>query len=93
MNGGYLFGDLGKGGRAATPEELARLHGRGPDGVPLGLSCCARCGDWCGRCLDPNPQFPDWLVPGHCRCDKVTRWARCLEPFRERRVSGNEYCE
>ena len=92
-DGGYLFGDLGKGGRAATADELEQLRGRGPDGVPLGLRRCPRCGDWQGACLDPNPDLPDWRVPVHCRCDNVTRCARCLAPFRERRVWGNEYRE
>ena len=93
VNGGYLFGDLGKGGRAATPDELEQLRGRDPDGVPLGLRRCPRCGDWCGACLDPNPDLPDWRVPVHCLCDNVTRCARCLEPFLERRICGNEYRE
>jgi hypothetical protein len=43
--GGYVFGDLTKGGRPATLEETVLLAGRQPNGIPRGLILCARCGD------------------------------------------------
>ena len=35
--GGYMFGDLTKGGREATADEVGRLAGTGPEGRPRGL--------------------------------------------------------
>jgi hypothetical protein len=91
-DGGTLFGDLTKGGRPATPEELERLD-RGLREVPPGLERCAVCGEWCGECLDTVAGIADTLVVRvHCLCDNVTRCARCLHPLRERRLNGNEFC-
>ena len=50
---GYLFGDLTKGGRDATPDEQLRLIGVQTGGVPRGLNQCPTCGEWTGECLDP----------------------------------------
>src|SRR5690349_8716912 len=35
--GGYILGDLTKGGREATADEVGRLAGAGPEGRPRGL--------------------------------------------------------
>ena len=39
----FVVGDLTKGGRGATPAELAVLSGREPSGVPVGLLLCGDC--------------------------------------------------
>jgi len=44
LAGGYLFGDLTKGGRDATPDEQLRLAGVQTGGVPRGLDLCPTCG-------------------------------------------------
>src|SRR5213592_691490 len=56
----FVVGDLTKGGRDATPAELAALSGRQSNGVPIGLALCADCGcdNWnrcaaCGETLYP----------------------------------------
>src|SRR6058998_1489078 len=36
----FVVGDLTKGGRQATPDELQGLSGREPSGVPVGLVLC-----------------------------------------------------
>src|SRR5206468_8251859 len=45
----FVVGDLTKGGRDATPAELAALSGRQSNGVPIGLALCADCGLWKGQ--------------------------------------------
>ncbi len=76
---GYLFGDLTKGGRPATPEEQVRLAGRSPSGVPNGLARCHTCGEWWGECLDPSEQF----TGAHAGPLRV----RKLEPVRTLRLA------
>lgn len=75
--GGYLLGDLSKGGRTATPSELKNLAGFNKYGVPNGLEKCARCGNWAGQCLDPNPEFAGQLMSVACLCANDNRCARC----------------
>ncbi len=87
--GGYLHGDLNKGGRTATREECHRLAGVDADGVPNGLEQCGDCGDWHGKCLDPSPNFTTWLVQVHCRCGNHNRCASCGLPLDERRLNAN----
>lgn len=91
--GGYLHGDLNKGGRTATREECHRLAGVDADGVPNGLEQCRDCGNRHGHCLDPNPNFTTWLVQVHCRCENDNRCARCELALAERRLNANYYRE
>ncbi len=91
--GGSVHGDLNKGGRTATREECHRLAGVDADGVPNGLQQCGDCGDWHGQCLDPNPDFPAWLVQVHCRCGNHNKCARCELALAERRLNANYYRE
>lgn len=90
---GYLLGDLTKGGRAATAEELQLFAGENRDGVPTGLSRCAVCTEWKGTCVDPSPQFHEQLMTVVCRCDNDNRCARCHTPLAERKLNANWYCE
>jgi hypothetical protein len=90
---GYLLGDLTKGGRLATAEELQLFAGTSRDGVPTGLSRCAVCAEWKGTCLDPSPQFHSQLMTVACRCDNDNRCARCHALLAERKLNANSYCE
>jgi hypothetical protein len=90
---GYLLGDLTKGGRRATAEELQRFAGTSRDGVPTGLSRCAVCAEWKGTSLDPSPQFHSQLMTVACRCDNDNRCARCHTLLAERKLNANCYCE
>lgn len=90
---GYIFGDLTKGGRRASVDELPHLAHRQPGGVPVGLNRCATCGEWRGECLDPSPEFPGIVMPVRCRCENETLCALCGRPFWDRRVNANFYSE
>ncbi len=71
---GYSFGDLSKGGRDATADEVARLAGAGPAGAPRGLERCSVCQEWRGVCLDPAPRFFCKVMHVHCRCCDIGSW-------------------
>ena len=89
--GGYLLGDLRKGGRPAGAAERARLEGAGPGGVPRGLARCGACGGWAGECLDPSPLLQGLVVRVKCRCQNGTRCAGCGRPLHEREVNANYF--
>jgi hypothetical protein len=86
-----MFGDLTKGGRAATPEELRELAGMNAAGVPRGLEQCTVCSEWRGACLDPSEMFAGQLMTVHCRCQNVNRCGRCAARLYERRLNANYY--
>lgn len=88
---GYICGDLSKGGKPATPEELLNLRGRQANGAPIGLTKCPNCGDWRGQCLDPAPEFEGLIMEVHCFCDNRNRCAACGELLAERKLNGNNY--
>ena len=88
---GYMLGDISKGGRPATPDELNDLNGFQEDGIPVGLSQCPICGDWSGECLDPNPNFEGLVMRVHCLCENNNRCAACGELLAERKLNGNHY--
>jgi hypothetical protein len=90
--GGYLLGDVMKGGHPASPLELILYRGMQQD-VPRGLERCSSCSEWQGECLDPNPLFQGHVVPVHCRCENNNRCARCGELLHDRRLNGNYYDE
>ena len=89
--GGFLLGDLTKGGCAATADELRRLEGVNEDGVPVGLKRCLRCREWRGTCLDPSEQFRGQIMQVHCRCQNHNRCARCGQHLYRRRLNANFY--
>lgn len=90
---GYLFGDLSKGGRYASRDELRRLARSQPNGIPVGLEKCARCGDWHGECLDPSIEFACMVMRVSCRCENDTLCAGCGQPLADRKVAANFYSE
>jgi hypothetical protein len=86
---GFVMGDLTKGGRRPTPAELRALSAPSTTGVPTGLSRCAVCGEWRGRCLDPSPLFQGLVMEVACRCEADARCARCGGPLAERKLNAN----
>ena len=80
-----------KGGRAASADEMARLAGTGPEGVPRGLDCCPTCGEWRGMCLDPSPRWVGKVMTVHCRCANDNRCAACGRLLYERKLNANLY--
>jgi hypothetical protein len=88
---GCMLGDLTKGGRDATADEVARLAGVGSGNMPRGIERCPTCGDWRGECLDTSPTFFCKLVTVHCHCDNHNRCAACGEHLYERRLNANYY--
>jgi len=88
---GFSFGDLTKGGHAASADEVTRLAGAGPDGVPRGLERCPACGEWRGTCLDPSPRFAGQVMTVHCRCANDNRCAACGRLLYERKLNANYY--
>ena len=89
--GGYILGDLTKGGREATADEVGRLAGAGPEGRPRGLESCPTCGEWRGRCLDPSPTFVGKVMTVHCGCQNDNRCAACGGFLYERKLNANYY--
>ena len=91
LAGGYLFGDLTKGGRDATPDEQLRLAGVQTGGVPRGLDLCPTCGEWAGQCLDPSPQFKGKVMRVHCLCENDNRCAACGGPLHAHKLNANYF--
>ena len=89
--GGFVFGDLTKGGHPATDEEHRRLDGFLSAGPPRGLSRCESCGDWQGECLDPSEPFTGQVMTVRCYCENRNRCARCHANLYERRLNANYY--
>jgi hypothetical protein len=89
--GGYLHGDLTKGGRDATPDEQLRLAGGQTGGAPRGLNQCPTCGEWTGQCLDPNPVFKGKVMRVHCLCENVNRCAACGGLLHARMLNANYF--
>jgi hypothetical protein len=88
---GYLFGDLTKGGREASADDVARLAGVGPEGLPRGLERCSTCGEWRGSCLDPASNFFCRVMTVQCRCQNDNRWAACGQRLSDRKLNANYY--
>jgi hypothetical protein len=89
--GGYILGDLTKGGREATADEVGRLAGAGPEGRPRGLERCPTCEEWRGLCLDPAPTFVGKVMAVHCGCQNDNRCATCGGFLYERKLNANYY--
>jgi hypothetical protein len=88
--GGYLLGDLTKGGRDATLDEQLRLDGQ-TGGVPRGLDRCPTCGDWTGECLDPSPVFKGKVMRVHCLCENDNRCAACGGRLSARKLNASYF--
>jgi hypothetical protein len=86
-----LFGDINKGGRMATEDELDRLSGLQENGVPKGLVRCPFCSEWKGRCIDPNPRLKNLFVKVHCLCENDNFCAWCHEYLYDRKLNCNYY--
>lgn len=78
-------------GRPATAEELVRLSGTDPDGVPVGLVRCTVCTAYRGEC--PSNNQPNLVVRVFCRCETHNRCARCLHPLYGWRLRASYYNE
>ena len=78
-------------GRSATADELVRLSGTGPDGVPVGLVRCVVCTAYRGDCL--SGRRADLVVTVFCRCENHNRCARCLHPLYGWRLRACYYNE
>ncbi len=88
---GCLLGNLSKGGRSASAEELRRFDGCNAAGVLNGLQQCRRCGYWAGNCLDPSPQFAGQLMHVDCLCANQNRCARCGQLLYRYKLNANFY--
>jgi hypothetical protein len=88
---GVIFGDLSKGSRSPSPEEVLRLSGRQRNGVPCGLVQCATCGDWTGDCFDPSPHLSGRIVRVHCPCENDNLCATCGKILYGRKLNANYY--
>lgn len=83
-----VMGDLSKGNRQATPEELQRLKGF-RDRIPVGLELCETCGQYRGECLDPSPHFAGTIATVHCDCENDNLCAFCEKPLADSRLGAN----
>ncbi|HEU4683309.1 MAG TPA: hypothetical protein VFS39_02240 [Nitrospira sp.] len=96
-HGSFLLGDLTKGGQPASKKEQRLLTGVTQAGIPLGLTTCAACGEWTGRCLDGETRATrgdrPLLVTVSCRCDNDNRCASCYAFLFERKLNANYYSE
>ena len=89
---GYLVGDGLEGGTPATLEDVARLSGTGPDGLPRGLRRCGSCRQPRGehlsrRGLDYDERNPR-VVQVWCQCDNHNRCAGCRGTLHDQRLSS-----
>ena len=88
---GYLMGDIQKGGREATHEELICLRGVQENGLPKGLVVCPVCGKHRGECLDPSPSLRGLVVKVSCYCDNDALCAHCGGKLHDRKPNSNNY--
>jgi hypothetical protein len=86
-----LFGDINKGGRMATEDELDCLSGLQENGVPKGLVRCPFCSEWKGRCVDPNPRLKNLFVKVDCLCENDNFCAWCHDYLYDRKLNANYY--
>lgn len=89
--GGYVFGDLMKGGRQPNEREIRELTGFQPNGVHKGLEQCPKCGYYRGECIDNNPAHRGLLMKVYCPCENDNLCARCCQPLAEYKLNANFY--
>jgi ribosomal protein L32 len=89
---GYIVGDNLEGGRAASPEDIARLTGRAIGDPGPGLDVCPTCGELAGdflRTYDPGIRFSGpRILRVDCRCANHNHCARCGETLAAHRLSA-----
>jgi hypothetical protein len=94
---GYLVGDGLEGGRLATARDAERLEGRDEHGIPIGLTRCGTCGQYCGDCLalkgEGNGDKTPRVIRVHCACENHNRCARCSEALAASRLSAYSFDE
>ena len=88
-SGGYILGDLTKGGRDATLDEQLCLAGGQTGRAPRGLDQCPTCGEWTGECLDPSPVFKGKVMRVHCLCENDNRCAACGHLLFSHKLNAN----
>ena len=88
---GYFVGDLSKGGRKPTPEELAQLQGFQKNGLPKGLEICFVCDSYKGQCIDSGDYTQGLLVRVSCLCENNNLCARCGGTIYNRKINANYY--
>lgn len=88
-----LFGDLTKGARPATSEELVRLSSAPlrPGRLPRGLEFCEACGMFRGECLDTLENTRNQVIVVHCECENTNRCGRCHELLYNKKLNANYY--
>ncbi len=91
--GGYVFGDVTKGGRRPTPEEVKELNGLQENGVPKGLVKCPNCGFYRGTCIDTKGFSKGLVVKVHCLCENDNLCARCGQLMYEYKLNANFFDE
>lgn len=93
QRGGYVFGDLSKGGRRPDWNEIRDLSGFQPNGIHKGLEQCPKCGYYRGECLDriKLPMYLPMVVKVHCLCENDNLCARCAEPLYKYKLNANYY--
>lgn len=93
MFDGYMFGDLTKGGREATGEELEELEkpNKQYPKVPNGLTLCEKCFEFKGTCLDPSENFKNQIMTVYCKCDNQNRCAKCKNLIYDHKLFANYY--
>ena len=74
---GYLLGDPIDCVRDATAEDRAHLGQFRGAGIPAGVGICVDCGDWKGKCCNPESSYPDKAWTLTCLCRNDNRCARC----------------
>lgn len=92
---GVMLGDLEKGGRNPTKEELEELSNPNPfyDNIPNGLIRCGKCLQYRGICLDPNENFKGKVMTVSCNCDNKNYCAYCNNLLYKFKLSANYYSE
>jgi hypothetical protein len=91
LKSGVLLGDLRKGGRKATQEELISLQGVQENGLPKGIVICPDCGDYRGECLDACPYTHGLVVRVSCYCENDNLCAYCGGKLYKRKLHANYY--
>jgi len=91
----HILGDLTKGGRDATKEELEKLGKPNVEykKVPNGLIECNKCFRFKGICLDPSKEFKGKVMTVNCKCDNQNRCASCSNLLYNNKLSANYYSE
>ena len=86
-----LFGDLSKGGRKATREEILALTNVVENDFFRGLKKCWHCGEYFGYCLDSWIEYENMIVRVDCLCVNNNRCANCNELLHLHKLNSNYF--